>query len=69
MDDPNEDAIEKRAKALFEAEGHKDRYWGDVAVKRTGPADDTPRMMSEEDKAPYRERADALLIEELKSQR
>ena len=69
MDDPNEDLIEQRAKALFEAEGHKDRHWDDVAVKSAGLGSDTPLILSEADKAPYRERARALLIEELKSLR
>ena len=69
MGDPSDDPVEMRAKALFEAEGQKNLYWDEAFVKRAGTGSDTPLILNEADKAPYRERARALLIEELKSQR
>jgi hypothetical protein len=64
--DPAEDIVERRAKALFEAEGHKDRHWDDASVKRVGAEALTPLLLNETDKEPYRKRA-RLLIQECKS--
>ena len=62
------DPIEMRAKALFEAERQKNLYWDEAFVKRAATGSDTPLILNEADKEPYRVRARALIIEELKAQ-
>ena len=61
------DPIEMRAKALFEAERHLNQYWDEAFVKRADPGSDTPSILNDADKQPYRERARALIVEELRA--
>ena len=69
MTAPNEDEVEKRARALFDAEEHDNLYWDEVSVRRTALGANTPHILTETDKKPYRDRARDLLIAELMSMR
>ena len=62
MAEPTDEDIDRRAREIFEAEKHKDRYWGSVAVERMTTADNTPLVLSDADRELYRDLARAELI-------